>query len=178
MEKKKSVKITKDLPMHKAVELGVCHKECQDCRERCKKGSGAFAPHQLETLSKHLSLSIEELKQHYLEEVERFSTKLHRPKIIREKKNRPYGRCIFYDDKDGCKIHSVKPLECAISTHGDTGKDLHTWFTLNYFVDPEKRNSIRDWAIHLELGGKTINGGHLKDLVKDEKKLKEYLKDE
>jgi hypothetical protein len=46
---------------------------------------------------------------------------------------------------------------------------------LNYFVNKNDPESIRQFNAHLKSGGKTLPGGELKDFVPDEKKLKKIL---
>ena len=48
------------------------------------------------------------------------------------------------------------------------------WFDLNYFMDAEDPQSIREWAIRLNLKP-TIPGGNLHELVPDQEKLKKIL---
>ncbi|MFC1801489.1 hypothetical protein ACFLZB_03415, partial [Nanoarchaeota archaeon] len=98
---------------------------------------------------------------------------LMRPKQIREDK--PYGQCVFFDKKEGCTIHPVKPMECKISNHSEHGEAMHIWFTLNYFVNETDPESIRQWANYIEMGGKVIPGGSLVELVPNPKTLKKIM---
>ena len=98
-----------------------------------------------------------------------------RPKLLR-KDSRPYGRCIFYDDQQGCTIHEVKPLECKTSINcKDYGEDLSVWFKINYIVDPCDPESIRQYAQYIKSGGKIIPGAELENLVPDKEKLRKVL---
>ena len=109
-----------------------------------------------------------------MEEIEKFNTKLFRPKIIR--KNKPYGKCVFFDENIGCKIHEVKPLECRVSMGcKDYGEQISLWFMLNNFVNSNDAESIRQYNTYLKSGGKTLPAAELKDLVPDMEKLKKIL---
>ena len=121
-----------------------------------------------------MHISEEVLKKEFLEEVEKFNTKKYRPKILR--KDKPYGKCIFFDEEIGCKVHEVKPLECKISMGcKDFGENLSLWFMLNHFVNKDDAESVRQYASYLKTGGKTLRGAELKDLVPDKEKLKKIL---
>jgi len=122
-----------------------------------------------------MNIDEEVLKKEFLEEVEKFNTKKFRPRIKR-KEGRPYGKCIFFDEKLGCKIHEAKPLECKIAMGcKDYGEDLILWFMLNHFVNKDDAESIRQFASYLKAGGKTLDGGKLEELVPDKAKLKKIL---
>lgn len=147
---------------------------CEHCRNGCKFGSGFLADEDLKKLAGFLGISENELKEKYLEEFEKFSTKRFKPKLVR--KDLPFGKCIFYEEKTGCKVHPAKPLECRIAMGcKEYGEDLIVWFNLNNFVNVNNPQSIRDWALYLKSGGKNIKGGKLTELVADEKELKEIL---
>jgi len=161
------MKIIKSLPKEKAIELG---KECSQCHNCCRYGSGALEKEDYETIASFLKISKEELKKKYLEEITKFNTTRYRPKLIR--KNKPYGVCIFFDN--GCTIHEVKPIECKIGTCSKHGQELSIWFALNYYVDPNDAQSIRDWASYLQ-ANPSIEGGSLAELVPDKAKLKKIL---
>jgi hypothetical protein len=151
--------------------LALTHEcSCSRCSAGCLYGSGSLTDEDLEQLPKHLELSQGEVKERYLEEVEKFGTKRFRPKLKRED-GKPYGKCIFYDE--GCTIHAAKPTECKVAMSCKPyGPELITWFNLNYFVDANNPQSIRQWALHLLSGGDTIEGGELTDLVPDKDELK------
>ncbi|MBU0707001.1 hypothetical protein KKG41_01380, partial [Patescibacteria group bacterium] len=98
----------------------------------------------------------------------------YRPKILR--KGKPYGKCVFFDKEVGCRVHEVKPLECKV-TMGckDYGEQLSLWFMLNHFVNENEPESVRQFAIYLKSGGKTLLGAELEDLIPDKEKLKKIL---
>ena len=105
--------ITKNTPLKEVLKLAApCR--CNACSHGCRFGSGSLADDDAEKIAKFLDITEEELKKGFLEEVELFNKKISRPKLIRED-NKPYGRCVFYDDENGCTVHEVKPLECKTS---------------------------------------------------------------
>lgn len=156
------MKITKETPLKEILELG---KTCSQKNNCCKYGSGCLIGDDLRNIAGFLGISEEKLRKEYLEETERFNTRLLRPKLIR--KNRPYGRCIFFDG-NGCKIHEVKPLECRVGNCSKQGEALSKWFMLNYCVNANDPESIRQYAIYLKTN-KTLKGGALEELVPKEK---------
>jgi len=147
---------------------------CNACTVGCRHGSGFLVQEDIPEIAKFLRVSEEVLKKEFLEEVEKFNTKLFRPKIIR--KGKPYGKCIFFDEKIGCKVHEVKPQECKISMGcKDYGEQISLWFMLNNFVNENDPESIRQYHTHLKSGGKTLEGASLQELVPDKEKLKKIL---
>jgi len=124
-------------------------------------------------IARNLKLTEEELTKNCLEPVTKFNTTLHRPVAV--KKGKPYGTCIFYNTEKGCIIHDVKPLHCRVSTCSKHGEALSVWFHLNYFVNPADPESIRQWKLYLNSGGKNIPGGKLEELVPDKEKLNKIL---
>jgi len=148
--------------------------DCKMCGKCCQFGSGYLAPQDYEKLAKVLGISIEELKKDFLEEQKAYNTTVHKPRLIRNK-GKPYGRCVFHNDNEGCSVHGAKPLQCKVTSPcADAGVELNQWFLLNYVVNPADPESIRQWALFLKFN-KVIPGGELHDLVKDPKKLKKIL---
>ena len=166
--------IHKNTPLKDVLELAApCR--CNSCNHGCKFGSGSLAGDDAKKIASFLDISEEDLKKGFLEEVELFNKKLQRPKLIREK-SKPYGRCVFYDDKKGCTIHEVKPLECKTSIScRDYGGDLSIWFMVNHIVDPNDAESVRQYAQYIKSGGKLIPGASLEELVPDKENLKKIL---
>ena len=126
----------------------------------------------LKKIADFLGISKEEVKKLYLEEKELFNTRLSRPRL--KTNDKPYGRCIFLENKE-CKIHKVKPFQCRVGNCNQHGERLSIWFMLNYLVNKEDPESIRQYAAYLSSGGKTIKGGRLEELVPDQEKLKKIL---
>jgi Fe-S-cluster containining protein len=162
--------ITKNTPLKQVLDIG---KECKRCGHCCQYGSGFLAGDDLKNISKFLGIKQEELKEKYLEEIEQFNTKRVRPKLI--KKDKAYGVCVFFDNELGCKIQTVKPLQCRTGNCSTQGEELSIWFTLNYFVNKNDPESIRQFNAYLKSGGKILPEGSLKDFVPDEKQLKKIL---
>lgn len=160
--------ITKSTPLKVVLEKG---NECKRCGRCCNLGTGIAAEEDIENIAKHLELGQDELKERYLEPVTKFNKTLFRPKTDKK----PYGTCVFFDDKKGCRINDVKPLQCRISNCDKQTEDITVWFTLNHFVNEHDPESIRQWALYLETGGKNIPGGKLEELVPDKKLLKKIL---
>lgn len=146
--------------------------DCQKCGHCCKYSSGYLVEDDAKKIAKFLEISEKELKEKFLEEGEKYNTKLFRPKLI--KKNKPYGECVFHDEKQGCTIHEVKPLHCEVGNCEEHGEAIHLWFTLNYFVNKTDPESIRQWAAYLKTHH-TITGGQLEDLIPDKKLLNKIL---
>jgi len=167
--------IRKDTPVKDALRLGNCEhgKDCPKCKEGCQQGSGCFSPDQIPTAAKFLNSSEETFKKVWVEPVMRFNTTLFRPKIKREGKHS--GTCVFFDNDHGCMVQDVKPIECRISNHGEHGEALHLWFTLNYFVNPNDPQGVREWANYIESGGVVIPGGSLNELVPNQNVLKKIM---
>jgi len=165
--------LKKNTPLNEVLKLTHPCK-CEACTMGCRHGSGVFVDGEVKKLAEHLKISEEVLKKEFLETVERFNTKRYRPKILRKEKQ--YGKCIFFDKEVGCKIHEVKPTECKVAMGcKDYGEKLTLWFMLNHFVDENDAQSIRDYATYLKSGGKTLEGAELKDLVPDKERLKKIL---
>ena len=98
-----------------------------------------------------------------------------RPKILRGK-NSPFGRCTFYDEKEGCKVHEAKPLECKTSMGcRDYGEELSIWFMLNNTVNENDAESVRQYSQYIKSGGKVIEGAKLEEIVPDKEKLSKIL---
>jgi len=166
--------IAKNTPLKEVLKLAApC--SCNACNNGCEFGSGLLAGKDLKNISKFLNIPEEELKSSFLEETELFNKKLFRPKLLRHK-NKPYGRCIFYNDGEGCAIHPVKPLECKTSINcRDYGEELSVWFKVNYLVDLNDPESIRQYSQYIKSGGKLIPGSELENLVPDKERLRRIL---
>ena len=124
-----------------------------------------MAAEDIPPLARFLGVSEEELRKGYLEEITRFGTTLFKTKARRHD-GKPYGPCVFFDEKRGCTIHPVKPLECKVSIHTEDGEAHSLWFALNYFVRPDDLESLRQWEQYLKLGHPTIPGGTVEQLQK------------
>lgn len=162
--------IEKKTPQEHIVKLAPSC-SCSKCNHGCTIGSGFLAAGEEKKLAEFLSISEEELKEKYLEEVNMFEKTMLRPKIQRDGK--PFGKCIFYNGS--CKVHEAKPLQCKVSMGcKNYGEDLMIWFMLNHIIDTENPEAIRQYDKYLKSGGKTIKGGKLQDLF-PEKETREKI---
>ncbi len=165
--------ISKKTPKHIVLRLGEeCGSGCGNRSHCCQYGSGFLAEDDLQKIAKHLKISEQELKEKYLQEKVMFNTVALKPKTLETGK--PFGPCIFLDSQKGCKIHEVKPLQCRLSTCKDYGSDLMHWFYLNYLVNPNDPNSVREYAGFIKFND-PIPGGKLEELVPDKQKLSKIM---
>lgn len=166
--------ISKSTPLKEVLKLAApCR--CDACNHGCKLGSGFLVRNDSENIAAFLGISEEELKKGFLEEVELFNKKMLRPRLLKEG-DKPYGQCVFYNEKKGCTIHEVKPLQCKTSIScKDYGEELSIWFMVNHVVDPEDAESIRQYTQYIKSGGKLIPGASLQELVPDKNRLKKIL---
>ncbi|MBU0615704.1 MAG: YkgJ family cysteine cluster protein [Nanoarchaeota archaeon] len=154
--------ITKDTPLK-----DILNQDCDRCGHCCKYGTGFLVKEDLKRIADHLKIKEKELKERWLEEKELFHTKLWRPKT----EKRPFGRCVFLKH-DLCSIHTVKPLQCRVGNC--KSEELALWFMLNYQVNINDPESVRQYASYLKTGGKVLKGGELENLVPKDK-LKKML---
>jgi Fe-S-cluster containining protein len=167
----KKVTISIDTPLSEILELG---KACDRSGHCCSYGSGFVLIEEVPKLAKQMKMKDEDFIKKYLDEMTSFNTKHFKFKQDR-KDGKPYGPCIFLDEKKLCKIHKFKPLHCRVGNCSIHGEELSIWFALNHFVNRDDPESIRQWAIYLKTH-KTIKGGELKDLVPDKNHLDRMLK--
>lgn len=163
------MQISKNTPINEILKLS---QECRQCGHCCSHGSGFLIGNDLKNIAEYLQITEKELKEKYLEEKELFNTKLLRPKL--KTNDKPYGKCIFLIENK-CTINKVKPLQCKVGNCNKHGEKLSMWFMLNYLVNKDDPESIRQYAAYLKAGGKTIAGGKLEELVPDKEKLKKVL---
>lgn len=165
------VKITSYTPLDEVEKLG---SYCEKCGHCCSFGSGFFLAEDVRRIAKAMNMKKDDFIKEFLEETESFNTKLHKAKTIKEN-NKPYGKCTFYSKENGCEIHEIKPLHCKVGKGcGEEGEHISVWFALNYLVNVNDPESIRQWAVYLH-DNPTIPGGELLDLVKDKEKLQKIL---
>jgi len=166
------MEITKTTTLKEIIQIG---KDCKKCGACCKHASGFLIGDDLKRIAKYFDMSEETAKQQFMEELDFYSKKFMKPKTMKHKSGQT-GQCIFLGDKNECKIHDVKPLQCRIGIGCQAhGADLYSWFVLNHCVDIKNPETLRQYAHYLRAGGKVIPGGSLRELVKDEKMLKKIL---
>lgn len=163
------MKITKNTSLK---DIQALSEDCQNCGKCCTMGSGFLIDKDIPKIAKYLGITEEELKRTCLTEKILFNKVMYKPNSL-DQKGKP-GVCVFYNKDNGCSIHDVKPFECKIASCNEHGSDIIEWFTLNYIVDSKDPKSIREWALKLK-GAKTIEGGELKELVKDPEWLRKVL---
>ena len=163
--------ISRATSLKRILEIG---SPCNKCGHCCKFNSGLVTEQDIDAISESLNMDRDVFIQAYLEEIEMFHTKIFRFKINKED-DKPYGKCVFFSGSEGCKIHSVKPIFCQTSNCFAYSQDLIAWFYLNYLVNPDDPQSIRDYASYLESEGKLIPGGHLHEIVLDSERLRKIL---
>ncbi|MBN2421953.1 YkgJ family cysteine cluster protein [Candidatus Woesearchaeota archaeon] len=162
------MKITKESPKKNIIELT---ENCKRCGHCCSYGGCYVLDEETDRIAEFLKLDKDSLKEKYLEETYLFNKKAYKTQIISN--DLPYGKCIFLNEKD-CLLQEVKPLHCKIGICSEHGNDTLEWYFLNYFVDPDDPESIRQWALRLEHKD-TIPGGSLKELIPDKERLKKIL---
>jgi len=118
-----------------------------------------------------LGITENQFKAKYIDPIVRFNTPGF--KLKSKKTDKPYGPCLFLEETK-CLIHKVKPLHCKIGNCNVHGEHISHWFTLNYYVNPEDPESIRQWAAFLKTHD-TIPGGELEDLIPDKRRLQDIL---
>ena len=147
---------------------------CNKCENPCKFGSGAFIKGEISKSAKLMGLKKKKFEKEYTEELTKFNTTLRRPKILRED-DKPYGKCIFYEEDVGCKIHQAKPYECKVAMGCKSyGEELITWFDLKFFLNPEDKESLRQYKIYVESGGHVLDGAQLEHFKEKIKELDDY----
>jgi len=139
----------------------------------CLYGSGVLVDDDIPVIAEHLEISEQELKEKYLEPVTKYNTTLYRPKLLAK----PVGQCVFYDEKKGCTIHSVKPYQCRIATRNHHGEKIIEWFDTNHFLNPKDQISLREWNARLKFR-KTIPGATMEELVPDKEKRERIIRGE
>jgi len=165
------MQITRTTKLSGILELG---KECKRCGHCCSFDSGFIAKNEIKSLAKHFKLKEIDFIKKYLREMKVFNNTVYKFKI-KKKGSKPFGRCILYDKEKGCTIHDIKPMHCKIGNCNKHGENLSAWFTVNYLVNKDDPESIRQFSIYIKSGGKMIPGGELKDLIKDKEKLDDIL---
>lgn len=155
--------ITKSTSKEDVLRLGT---NCSKCGHCCSYGSGYTQEEELEPIAKHLKVSVEELKTRFFDKKNVFNKITYTPKLNR-KSELPFGECIFQKN-NLCTIHEVKPLHCRVGNCKEHGQDLSEWYAINFLVDKDNAESIRQWQVRVDLKP-TIPGGHPKELVGEEK---------
>jgi Fe-S-cluster containining protein len=171
MDPTRNLHITKITSKSKILEIG---KGCEKCGNCCRYDSGIVLKEEIPNLAKSLDITEEQLIEKYLDEHEKFNTKHYKFKQVKLA-DKPYGECVFYDKQAGCTINDMKPLHCRTGTCNEHGEQITEWFALNFFVNPDDPESVRQWATKL-VTHPTIPGGEINSLIKSKEELKKILK--
>ncbi|MFP4403021.1 MAG: YkgJ family cysteine cluster protein [Candidatus Woesearchaeota archaeon] len=169
-----SILLTKKTPVSYIKKL---LNDCSKCGHCCSYSSGFFLEDDIKKISFKLGMKKEDFINEFLEEIKIFNSKVYKSKLKNNnnKKKLNYGECVFLNDKKECTIHEIKPFHCKIASGCEKiGEQIYIWFMLNYLVNPNDPESIRQWATYLETH-ETIPGGKLIDLVGDREKLSKIL---
>jgi Fe-S-cluster containining protein len=122
---------------------------CRDCRGACERKPGWFLPGEAEKAATHLGLSMQEFFTTYLavdwwEASDGLpdTTFVMSPAVVgnptgEEFPGNPDGQCVFYQE-GRCRIHEVKPHECAQLWCGEPGD----------VVGPRHLATAKAWADH------------------------------
>lgn len=145
---------------------------CDSCGNCCSFGSGLVLESEIPRIASFLNIEPEKFKKDCLIETEMFNTKVFKIKPIK-KADKPYGPCMLLED-NRCKIHDVKPLHCKIC-NCKNDDNLHTWFMVNYLVNPHDPESIRQYHAYIKTGGKVLEGAELETLFPNKQLLKDIL---
>lgn len=165
-----SVFLTKDTPESVVSRLG---NECKQCNYCCSVDSGILFSEDITRIADAMQMPRDEFIRTFLDEHERFNTKCWKLKQLKED-NKPYGKCVLLGEK-GCSVNKAKPKYCRLlSPSSKHGQQLAIWFALNYFVNPDDPESIRQWATYLKTHP-TIPGGNLHELVPKQEQLQRIL---
>jgi Fe-S-cluster containining protein len=147
---------------------------CKDCVHCCQFQGGFVLPEEASRIASHLGIDDKEFIEKFLEPHTRFNTTLFRLKSGKKEKEKPFGPCVFLK-KEGCGIQKVKPLHCRVGTCNSATEENNLWYSLRYFLNPSDEVSMREYAMYLKTGGKTLPGANLHELVPDKKKINKLL---
>lgn len=94
---------------------------CDSCRRACSYVPGWFMPGEAEKVAEFLGLSLKEFFDKYLGVnwwVDGGDIFVLAPALVGEVSGLEYpgdprGKCVFFNNKELCDIHLVKPFECA-----------------------------------------------------------------
>jgi len=107
---------------------------CQSCQSACTQKPGWFLPGEIEKVSEHLKIPVQELFDNHLgvdwweSENQEKSIFVLSPAIRNmtpgeEFPGNPIGECVFFENGK-CNIHPVKPFECREFIHTDKGNEI------------------------------------------------------
>lgn len=112
---------------------------CKNCGKCCQWGGGFILKEEKQAIANYLNINTNTLEKNYLEKVDMFGTEAWKPKSPK-----PFGPCIFYDKKQHCKIHVVKPLLCRLA---NCEEDVTKKFIEKHFVDKNNKEGLDLWKL-------------------------------
>jgi Fe-S-cluster containining protein len=163
------MEITKSTKKEDILKLG---KECKKCGKCCSFGAGFAQNDELSKIAKHLKISTEKLKKEYFDEKNVFNKKVYEPKLKKED-GMPFGPCVFMKNRI-CTIHEVKPFHCRVGNCNKFGEKISEWYTVNYLVNKDDPESIRQWSARVDVKS-TIIGATPLEIISDKEKLRKIL---
>ena len=143
---------------------------CRWCKTCCAKTAGFILEEEIPRIASHLHITESECKEKFLHEKKIFNKKIWQPNL----KGKPFGPCTFWKDEIGCTIHPVKQMHCRVGGHHIHAEETVQWYFLNYLIDPDDPDAIREYASYLR-HNKSIPGGLLSDLVPNNNRLQSIL---
>ena len=158
--------ITKSTKKEQILKLA---KDCKQCGHCCKVSAGFVLKDEINELAKKFKTTKEQFIKKYLDETTIFNNVVYKFRTTKK----PIGQCILY--KNGCTIHTFKPLHCRIGNCNKHGEELSAWFTVNHLLNIYDPESVRQFHMYEKKGGKTLKKGTLKEMFKDKKLLKKIL---
>ena len=107
--------------------------QCDKCKTACRTTPGWFLPGEAEALADYMGMPLKQVFDEYLAVnwfvgppmVFALAPALVEYDAGEEYPADPRGTCVFLSDEDLCKIHPVKPHECAVQSCKTYDKNLH-----------------------------------------------------
>lgn len=104
--------------------------QCETCQSYCTNCPGWFAPGEAEKAAAYLKMPLQEFFSKYLgvnwwvddEDIFLLAPATTRMQPGNEYPSNPRGQCVFFE-AGRCKIHPVKPKECACVSHASTREE-------------------------------------------------------
>jgi Fe-S-cluster containining protein len=108
---------------------------CDKCKNACINRPGFFLPDEIEPAARSKGMSVKDYFNKYLvvdyflkgdyykRDVFILAPGTMKSDCGREAPFNPKGHCVFFNKKELCDIHTVKPRECAVADHIITEKN-------------------------------------------------------
>ncbi len=150
--------IRKNTPKKEVLKIA---ENCKGCGTCCTHDGCFVLSEETDKIAQYLDMDPDNFKEKFLKNIDMFHTNLFKTLNVEG--------CIFLEDNK-CSIHDVKPMHCRIGSCNEHGESLIEWYYLNYLVNTDDPESIRQWNTRLKFK-KTISGGNSHELVKDKKSI-------